>query len=259
MKQYEVAGEVLNEVQLYEQYKKGFTKYSERCLDLANYPCLSCDKLCYKRECSHLRNLRSLPSCRDWDASMKIDLNLVIAFQMVISVTTVCDILDQDICHQGVLNNLQFGDIPKEISILNSFESVFIQRAKAFQTVTRLCTVAKRKLPPSHRIKKVCGSPFHLPLPLEETLKQLPDPDQALPNHGELYVLLRSIPSQSKVIWQDLVSVQNVYDALLKLKEINPLYHPIKLPRDAEELDLEQYIDEFETPQSSDAMVQHVS
>ena len=39
--------------------------------------------------------------------------------------------------------------------------------------------------------------------------------------HGELHILLQSIPTG---IWQDLVSVNKVYDALAKLKAINPLY-----------------------------------
>ena len=54
-------------------------------------------------------------------------------------------------------------------------------------------TVAGKRLPPSHMVNKIRGSTFHLPLPLQETLKRLPAPDQAIPKHGELYILLRSI------------------------------------------------------------------
>ena len=85
-----------------------------------------------------------------------------------------------------ILNGLQFGDIPQEISELNAFEKILIQRAKCFQTVSRMGTVAKRQLPASHKIQKVIGTTFHFPLPIEATLNRLPDPQQALPNHGEL-------------------------------------------------------------------------
>ena len=65
--------------------------------------------------------------------------------------------------------------------------------------------VGGKKLPPSHLINKVHGSTFHLPLPLQETLKRLPSPTQPILDHGELFVLLRSIPTTKKVVWQNIV------------------------------------------------------
>ena len=119
-----------------------------------------------------------------------------------------------------------------------------IQRAKAFQVVTKMSTVAGKRLPPSHMISKVRGLTFHLPLPLQETLKHLPTPDQPIPEHGELYILLRSIPTAKNVVWQDLVDINKVYKALLKLQEINPQYHNIQLPVDASSLNLHLAISE---------------
>ena len=98
-------------------------------------------------------------------------------------------------------------------------------------------TVEKRKLPASYKVQKVNGTTFHLPLPIEETLNRLPDPQQALPDHGEL-ILMRSVPTKSNINWQDLVDVQKMYNALLKLKEINPLYVMIQLPGAPEDLDV---------------------
>jgi len=54
-----------------------------------------------------------------------------------------------------------------------------IQRAKGFETVTNSRMVARRRLPPSSKISKVHSSTFHLPLPLQETLKKLPNPEDA--------------------------------------------------------------------------------
>ena len=162
-----------------------------------------------------------------------------------------------------ILNSLQFGDIPQEISQLNAFEKILIQRAKCFQTVSRMGTVAKRQLPASHKIQKVIGTTFHLPLPIEETLNKLPDPQQALPNHGELFILIRSLPSKSNVIWQDLVDINKVYNALLKLKEINPPYALIQLPGAPEDLDIGNRIDEgsYGEPLSTsgEAMVEEIA
>jgi len=112
-------------------------------------------------------------------------------------------------------------------------------------------TVAGKRLPPSHMINKVQGSTFHLPLPLQETLKRLPTPEQPIPDHGELYVLIHSILTAKKVVWQELVDINKVYKALSKLKEINPLYHKINLPLSASELELDLAISEYTSTESN--------
>ena len=134
--------------------------------------------------------------------------------------------------------------MPTEILLLNQHERVLIQRAKAFQVVTKMQTVAGKQLPPSHKISKVKGSTFHLPLPLTETLKRLPNPKEPLPLNGELYILLRSIPTHKKVIWQDLVDMHKVINALSKLKDINPMYAQIILPKSASDFNLGDKITE---------------
>ena len=121
-----------------------------------------------------------------------------------------------------------------------------------------LGTVAKKSLPSTHKIQKIHGTTFHLPLPLQETLKRLPEPHEALADTGELYILLRSIPSKRNVIWQDLVDVHKVYNALQKLKEINHLYSAIVMPGEPDELQLEGQIEEYAAV-SGDAMIQQIA
>lgn len=106
-------------------------------------------------------------------------------------------------------------------------------------------------MPLASKVSKIHGFTFHLPLPLQQTLKRLPNPEDALPEHGELFILLRSIPSSHKVVWQDLVDMQKVYSALHKLKDINPLYNAINLPTSASGLQLDQKISEFTTEDPS--------
>ena len=247
LRQFDVDHNPLSETQIYEEHKAAYEKFSERCLDVANYPCISCDKLCYRRECSHLNSLRILPNSCEWQALLEYNENRP-EYNDGLPKGYICKYClnyfrQAKFPPRCILNGLQFGDIPEEISILNAYEKILIQRAKCFQTVTRMGTVAKRQMPASHKIQKVTGTTFHLPLPIEETLKRLPEPQQALPNHGELFILMRSIPSKSNVIWQDLVDVNKVYNALLKLKEINPLYALIQLPGTAEELEIGSLID----------------
>lgn len=208
MRQYDVSAGVLNENDIYKTYKQAFSKYNERCLDVAKFPCISCDKLCFKRECSQVNRLRSVPCNRNWD----------ILFEFIESRPHFNDGLPTGyICHhcleyfrsdkmppRCILNGLDFGVVPEEIKVLNPYEKILIQRAKCFQMVTRMGTVAKKHLPSTHKIQKVCGTTFHLPLPLQETLKKLPETHQPLADTGELYILLRSIPSKkisSGKIW----------------------------------------------------------
>ncbi|XP_065892428.1 uncharacterized protein [Dysidea avara] len=267
LRQFQIDNQPLIETQIYEQHKAAYDKFYERCLDVAKYPCISCDKLCYRRECSHLGSLRSLPNSCEWQALMDYNTRRL-EYNDGLPEGFICKYCLNNF-RQGklpprcILNSLQFGDIPQEISQLNAFEKILIQRAKCFQTVSRMGTVAKRQLPASHKIQKVIGTTFHLPLPIEETLNKLPDPQQALPNHGELFILIRSLPSKSNVIWQDLVDINKVYNALLKLKEINPLYALIQLPGAPEDLDIGNRIDEgsYGEPLSTsgEAMVEEIA
>lgn len=72
-------------------------------------------------------------------------------------------------------NYLDFGRVPREIAELNEFGKIFIQRAKAFQVISRMDTVmgGHNKKHPNESIKKVKGRVFSLPLPIEHTLVSL--------------------------------------------------------------------------------------
>lgn len=84
--------------------------------------------------------------------------------------------------------------------------------------------------PNSEAIKKIKGRVFHLPLPLENSLKKLPNPTEAILKNQDLTVVVRGIPSNKKHVWQSLVDVGKIYNALIWLKTNNPLYVDINLP-----------------------------
>ena len=261
MRHYDVSTEVLNEKDIYESYEKSFLKFNKTCLDAPKYLCFSCDKFCSLRDCSQVDCLKVVPSNRHWDNILEFTR----------SRPPFNDGLPADyICHyclgyfrihklspRCILNGLDFGTIPEELKILNPYERILIQRAKCFQTVTRMGTVGKKHLPSSHKIQKVKGTTFHLPLPLEETLKGLPESHEPLADAGQLYILMRSIPTKANMIWQDLVDVHKVYNALRKLKQINHLYSAIVMPGEPHELQLEKQIEEFSAT-SGDAMIQQI-
>ena len=219
-----------------------FVAYNNRCSECAEFPCMSCNKLCFKCECVLLERCRAPIAGHAWDLLMEY-LESHPAPDDALCTGYICKFCIEKfrngtIPSRCMLNGLSFESVPNEVAQLNQHERVLIQRAKAFQVVTKMKTVAGKRLPPSHKVSKVKGSTFHLPLPLNETLKRLPGPEEALPLSGELYILLRSIPTNKKIIWQDLVDINKVYSALSKLKEINPLYAQINLPVSVSDLNL---------------------
>jgi len=54
-------------------------------------------------------------------------------------------------------------------------------------------------------LTKAIGSVFHLPLPLEQTLKKLSSPNEVI-MANDLFILVRSLPTRQKKIWETLVN-----------------------------------------------------
>ena len=129
----------------------------------------------------------------------------------------------------SILNGLITEPVPDELAKLIVLERQLIQRAKCFQTIIRLGTYTS-KVPIYNCLKAVKGTMFVLPLPLEKTLSDiknlsfnsmspLPDP--------EVYIIVNGRPTKNNVVWQSLVNVDNVKQAVLKLKETNIFYKTI--------------------------------
>jgi len=128
-----------------------------------------------------------------------------------------------------ILNGLITEPVPDKLAKLNALERQLIQRAKAFQTIIRLGTYTGKVLI-YIALKAVEGTMFVLPLPMNKifsdlkklsvnTVSSLPDP--------ELYILVDGCPTKDKILWQTLVYVGIVKQAVKKLKEINIFYRDI--------------------------------
>ena len=171
-----------------------FVAYKKHCLELAEFPCMSCNKLCFKRECVLLERYKIPVTGNAWNLLMDyLDSHPVPDDSL--STGYICKFCIEKfrngtIPSRCVLNRLSFDNVPTEILQLNQHERVLIQRANAFQVVVKMQTVAGKRLLPSHKVSKVKGSTFHLPLPLNETLKRLPSLEEPLSFNGELYILL---------------------------------------------------------------------
>ena len=245
---YAVSHDGIDEGKVMEEYSGAMVAFKKRCLELPEFPCMSCNKLCFRRECIKLDRCLKPVTGENWQRLLDY-IDSYPGFDDDLSDGYICNYCigkfwEGVLPARCILNGHCFHPIPKEISDLNEYEKLLIQRAKAFQVVLRMNPVGGKKLPPSYLINKVHSSTFHLPLPLQETLKRLPTPTQPILDNGELFVLLRCIPNTKRVVWQNIVDITKVYGALKKLKDINPIYSEINLPALPSNLELGSKISE---------------
>ena len=130
-----------------------------------------------------------------------------------------------NIAPRCVLNGLEVVKMPPELAKLDSLGRQFVQRAKAFQMVVRLGTYTN-KVPAYNSLKACKGNIFFLPLPLEKTMATLNEVEQALAD-PELYIIVNSHPTKNRVLWRSMVDVNDIKDAIAKLREINWLYQHV--------------------------------
>jgi len=144
----------------------------KRSMDTPRYVCVSCERLCFKKNVSKINKLKAQMDT----SSIWRDLMAHIKEHNVNS-EYICDYCERKF-HNGilpaycVLNNLFVHDVPDIIASPNTFEKILIQRAKAFQTVVKVETVINKKLPERQMIQKIKDR-IQLPLPLQETLNKL--------------------------------------------------------------------------------------
>ena len=228
---------ILSDDDIISKYHNAFIALKKRSLDTPRYICVSCERLCYKKnvfKISKLQTRRKNPIWKDLMAYVE---------QQNINPQYICHYCDKKF-RSGllpaycILNNLFANDVPEVISSLNQFEKMLIQRAKAFQTVVKMGTVFNKKIPERQKIQKVKGTTFHLPLPLQETFDKLCSKTDPINLNHELCILVRNIPTKSKIIWENLVDLKKIYEALKWLRINNFLYSGIVLPNTHNKLNL---------------------
>lgn len=98
---------------------------------------------------------------------------------------------------------------------------MLIQQTKAFQTVVKMEGVINKNVLHFAKLDKVKGKTFHVPLPLEKTLRKIcPDSDPINLSH-KLYVLVCSNPIQEKIIWEEYIDIRKIWKALYWLMDNN--------------------------------------
>ena len=130
-----------------------------------------------------------------------------------------------------VLNGLEVEPVPAELQGLDPLSKQLIQRAKAFQAVFRLGTYSG-KVPSYNSLKACKGTMFFLPLPLEKTVQTLEEVTNNSSLHSlpdpELFIIVNSKSKCSKTVWQSLIDVDRLKEAIRTLKAINWAYKNVE-------------------------------
>lgn len=186
-----------NEDDIINAHRSLFEAMVKRCQDLPVNACMSCQKLLCRKDVVEVSKMRSTPVCPAWEELVRLveDKDLPRTYVCNFCILKFRKGKMSATCQ---LNKLESVPGPQEIGELNDYEKLLIQRAKAFQTVIRMGSVSGRRQPHSNLLQKVVGRAFHLPLPTEQTLKKLPNPEDAIMANQELFVTVRGLPSKAK-------------------------------------------------------------
>ena len=128
----------LNEASILNRYKFAYEVFLQKCSDLPTTPCISCERLFRKGDLKSVEPYKErIENNKLWDDLMKIYTPDKIKGDFICQfcISKLSKGIMPSMC---ILNNLFIKAVPEEISSLNPFETMLIQRVKPFQCVTKL-------------------------------------------------------------------------------------------------------------------------
>ena len=214
-----------------KSYADHIGTFYKRCEDLPEIICQSCDMLVLKTEISHPKD--NWKSVMDKENTVYDNFKEMLGIQSFkkekIPLCNYCKINYNKnlIPPRSKLNNMDPGDVPNEIAVLTPLELMFISTVKVFQTVVKLGAVGKH-VPHNTRLSALKGNAIHIPLPLEQTIKQLEE-ETDFTKIPANYIITHHIKND-ELLLRSLINLENVHKALLWLKENNNFYKDINIP-----------------------------
>ena len=215
-----------------KNYANHIATFNKRCEDLPDPECDSCGMLVCKSEIAYPKefwvNVKLANKNGAWN-QFKDMLGIEIFEDNSIQICNYCktNFNRNIIPPRSKLNNMDPGNIPKEIAVLTPIELMFISTVKVFQTVVKLGAVGKHA-PQNSRLSALKGNAIHIPLPLEQTIKQL-EREIDFTKIPANYIITHHIKND-ELLLRNLVNLDNVHAALCWLKEHNPIYKDIDIP-----------------------------
>ena len=115
----------------------------------------------------------------------------------------------------SLINHMDTGKTPREISQLNQFERLFIKLASHFAVYINFklaTTLRKRKS--DEKMKAIKGFAVNIPVPIQDNVNKIGDGRPGKLIDPQKYLILHSNPTKSKIVWKSLIDVNKVFTAL---------------------------------------------
>ena len=215
-----------------------FTKHH---LDLPIFPCQSCQILKSRSQCVDLSMTKKIPILNS-----QVYIEVLRGRNFSIGDIKKGECLVCNKCHALLRKNemppacyknrMDVTETNSKLKKLTDWERMLIPRAHAFQSIFVPRTVSGARMPSNQCHRKQKGVTLFLPIPVEETLEHVLKDDEVI-RTSQLRIAVRTGLSNKLIIFEDIVDIQHVYDALrsLKFDYKNPLYQNINLPDTVEE------------------------
>lgn len=254
--------EQLDETLLREKYANAIRAYTAISSDPPRLPCISCKKICCRRDVHYIVNLRKRIVSNAWkEFSIFVGIPDYSHLEddeyerhlfdvdegygeeeegsILNSDTVICKYCLRKFREEGVMpptcvyNKLDPGEIPEVLKELQRCEMLLVQRAKAFHTIVRMGTGGRKGSNQNYqqeKLKKVKGKTFFLPIDIQKTIDKIVPPTEALNLANTLHILVYSTPTKLNLVYEDLVDIAKVILALRWLKDNNRHYAQIIIP-----------------------------
>lgn len=136
----------INEDLIIEKFKFAYSDLKKKCDDVPIQHCVSCHRLLCLRDLSAINKLRNSIQTDIWHRLQLFNETFHIESSPFICHLCLKKIRDNDLPSNSILNSLYYSDVPKQLSDLNNYEKMLIQRGKAFQVVTSLIPVGNKNM-----------------------------------------------------------------------------------------------------------------
>ena len=234
-------GPSTNSAVIMNMYRDCKDAFNKRMLDLPVQGCLSCKTFQRKSKCNDIFNCNKLKILNS-DIYVKLlrDNGIELDTKKA-GLYFVCHP-----CHAKLkknvmpplcyLNRMEVAQTSSKISSLHEWEKLLIPRAHAFQAIYIPRTVSGARKPSNQCHRKARGLTLHLPIPIEETLENVLK-DEEVFRTSHLHIGVRTGVNKKNIIFQDVVNINKVYEALkcLKYEYKNYLYEKVNIPTTIEE------------------------
>ena len=117
----------------------------------------------------------------------------------------------------SLINHMDTGKTPREISQLNQFERLFIKLASLFAVTPSTSTSSSEQHWGNEKVMKNEGHKrfrCNYPCTIQDNVNKIGDGRPGKLIDPQNYLILHSNPTKSKIVWKSLIDVNKVFTAL---------------------------------------------